>query len=211
MINLSARSVAIGVVSSIVCLGLLAPASRAQMLSGNALAKALQQGGHVIVMRHAASPRQAPTTATANADNTTRERQLDETGRNTSSAMGEALRQLKIPIGDVLVSPTYRAMETAKYAQLANPKAVPELGDGGRSMAPVSGSTGNWLALQVKQFPAGKNSILITHSPNISRAFPDITGVADGEALIFGPDGTGGAKLVGRVKIEQWPTLVPKP
>jgi hypothetical protein len=33
------------------------------------------------------------------------------------------------------------------------------------------------------------------------------SGLADGEALIFGPDGKGGATLVARVKIEEWPGL----
>jgi hypothetical protein len=33
------------------------------------------------------------------------------------------------------------------------------------------------------------------------------TGVADSEALIFGPDGKGGATLVARVKIDAWPIM----
>ena len=32
-------------------------------------------------------------------------------------------------------------------------------------------------------------------------------GAADGEALIVGPDGKGGASLVARVKIDDWPAL----
>jgi hypothetical protein len=34
-----------------------------------------------------------------------------------------------------------------------------------------------------------------------------LTDVADGEALVYGPDGKGGATLVARVKIEEWPRL----
>ena len=63
-------------------------------------------------MRHASSPRQAPSKEVANADNTKLERQLDETGRRGATTMGEAIRVLRIPIGVVLTSPTYRAMET---------------------------------------------------------------------------------------------------
>jgi phosphohistidine phosphatase SixA len=84
--------------------------------------KALRQGGFVIVMRHASSPRQAPSKQTANADNVKLERQLDETGRATAIAMGKALRELKIPLGDIFTSPTYRALETVRYAQLGNPQ-----------------------------------------------------------------------------------------
>ena len=77
------------------CLLISAFALAAQTLSGEALVKALQQGGYVIVMRHAASPRTPP--ATPNADNTAKERQLDEEGRATAAAMGKALKALKIP------------------------------------------------------------------------------------------------------------------
>lgn len=46
------------------------------------------------------------------------------------------------------------------------------------------------------------------HMPNIARAFPEWGfGVADGEAVIFRPDGKGGTMLVARVKIEEWPGL----
>jgi hypothetical protein len=48
----------------------------------------------------------------------------------------------------------------------------------------------------------------VTHLPNIAAAFPALaTGVTEGEALVFGPDGKGGATLVARVKIEEWPRL----
>src|SRR5580698_2239384 len=96
----------------------------AQTLSGDALLKALRQGGYVIVMRHASSPREVPDKQSANPDNLKPERQLDAEGRTTATAMGKALRDLKIPVGDVFTSPTYRALETVKYAQLGTPKPV---------------------------------------------------------------------------------------
>jgi phosphohistidine phosphatase SixA len=177
-------------------------------MPSDALVKALRQGGNVIVMRHAASPRATPDQATANPDNTTRERQLDAAGRASAKAMGQALRDLKIPVGDVLVSPTYRARETAKLAEWTNAKPAPELGDGGQNMQESSDTATKWLQKQVTQFPSGTNTILITHSPNLTRAFPQqASGIADGEALVFGPDGNGGATLVARVKIDQWPSL----
>lgn len=48
--------------------------------------------------------------------------------------MGKALRELKIPIGEVDSSPTYRALETVRLAQLGKARPVVELGDGGRGM-----------------------------------------------------------------------------
>jgi hypothetical protein len=79
--------------------------ARAQDLHGEALVKALQKGGYVLVMRHASSPREVPDKQAANPDNSKPERQLDEVGRNTAIAMGKALRDLRIPIGNVLSSP----------------------------------------------------------------------------------------------------------
>ena len=64
----------------------------------------------MIVMRHASSPRELPTTEKADPGNVKLERQLDDVGRASAIAMGKALRELKIPIGQVFTSPTYRAI-----------------------------------------------------------------------------------------------------
>jgi hypothetical protein len=66
---------------------------------------------------------------------------------------------------------------------------------------------GAWLRENAAQIPRNGNMIVVTHMPNMSRAFPQVAGVADGESLIFRPDGNGGATLVGRIKIEEWPGL----
>jgi phosphohistidine phosphatase SixA len=179
----------------------------AQSRSGAELVKDLQQGGYVIVLRHASSPREAPERNSANADNLKLERQLDDAGRAAARAMGVALRRLKIPIGEVLCSPTYRAMETVLQAQLPSPKAVPELGDNGQSMQGVSESQTQWLKKAVSQKPGSGNTLLVTHMPNIAGAFPQLKDVTDGEALIFSPDSNGSASLAGRIKIEAWPEL----
>jgi hypothetical protein len=70
-----------------ISLVIVQPAS-AQSLAGEAPVKALRHGGYVIVMRHASSPRGVPNKQTANPDNVTLERQLDEAGRAGSAAMG---------------------------------------------------------------------------------------------------------------------------
>jgi phosphohistidine phosphatase SixA len=189
---------------------LFTAAGHAQTLSGQALVTALRQGGYVIVMRHASSPREVPDRQTANPDNVKPERQLDETGRATAAAMGKALREFKIPVGEVLTSPTYRALETVRIGQWPNPKPTPELGDNGQSMAGGTEAQAAWLRKRVTQFPSGTNTVVVTHLPNLTGAFPQMAaGMADGEALIFGPDGNGGARLVARVRIEDWPKMKP--
>jgi phosphohistidine phosphatase SixA len=182
-------------------------AADAQTLSRPALLKALQAGGNVIVMRHASSPGDIP--AKPNPDNVPPERQLDEKGRTTAAAMGDALRRLKIPIGEVLTSPTYRAGETARVARLPNPRAIAQLGEGPQSMqGAVNRAQTEWLQKKVKELPRGTNTLLITHVPNVTAAFPgEVPAVDQGEALVFGSDGAGGSRVVGRIKIEEWAGL----
>ena len=199
---------ALALFASTVGMLLTARAAPAQTLSGGALITALRQGGYIIVMRHASSPREVPDKQTAHVDNVNLERQLDEAGRASATAMGRALRDLRIPVGEVLTSPTYRALETVRLAQFPDPKTYTELGDGGQSMQDVAEAQGAWLQRRVTEAPMGTNTVIVTHLPNIARAFPQLApGLADGEALIFAPNGKGGATPVARIKIEQWPDL----
>jgi phosphohistidine phosphatase SixA len=181
-----------------------------QSLSGKDLVTELHRGGYVILMRHASSPRTPPEAAQADPENLQHERQLDNLGRTSARALGQALRHLKIPIGPVLSSPTYRALETTRLAELGPPRTDAHLGDSGQSMQEdSSGKRAAWLQEKVtEQPPAGTNMIIVTHFPNINEAFPnDAAGLGDGEALIFHPDGHGAATFVARVKMEEWPKL----
>jgi len=188
--------------------GMWAVAGANAQQSSRELVNALQGGGYVLVMRHASSPREVPTKDTANADNTKLERQLDEPGRRGASAMGNALRTLRIPIGSVLSSPTYRAMETVKLAGLKSPTVVRELGDGGQSMQSITEAQAAWLRRKVAEVPQSGNTILVTHQPNLSRAFPDWGAtVVDGETVVIRPDGKGGIAIVGRIPIDDWTRL----
>jgi phosphohistidine phosphatase SixA len=124
--------------------------------------------------------------------------------------MGEALRRLRIPVGEVLSSPSYRALETARLAQLPRPLTVVELEEFSKSTGRDTGAArGAWIRSRVEQDPKpGTNTVIITHYPNIMEAFAEqATALAEGEGLIFRPDGRGGASLVGRVKIDDWPKL----
>ena len=185
-------------------------ASHSESVSGQNLAAELRTGGYVILMRHASSPRNPPDAGTANTDNPNFECQLDEAGRSSAVALGEALRQLRIAIGQVLSSPTYRALETIKFAKLGPATPIPQLGDAGQSMgSDKSGARGAWLWAKTAEPPApGKNTLIVTHFPNIIEAYPEAAkGLGDGEALILHPDGHGGAAVVARIKMDEWAAL----
>jgi len=183
-------------------------------LTGKDLTAALQRGGYVILMRHASSPGTPPDPAQADPENPRHERHLDETGRTSARAMGDAFHRLRIPIAQVLSSPTYRALETVRLADFGPVQSYDQLGDTGQNMAPESSSTrGGWLRGKVAQAPrAGTDTLIITHAPNIREAFPsEGADLAEGQALIFRPDGHGSASLVARVKIQDWPRLAAAP
>jgi phosphohistidine phosphatase SixA len=185
-----------------------AATAHATTLTGTALVDALRQGGYVLVMRHASSPFAAPDKSTANPDNPKLERQLDATGRSTARAMGEAIRQLRIPVGDVFSSPTYRALEAVRIAALGQPKTYTELDEGAQGMqSGADPQKSAWLRAKAAERPRARtNTFIVTHTPNIVDAFGQDAGrIAAGEALVFHPDGKGGTDLVARIKIEEWP------
>ena len=98
-------------------LGLLAAAfvtpTTAQVDPGNMEAiKALRGGGHVIVFRHGATHADQADTDPLNLANVAKQRQLNDQGRALAREIGEAMRKLQIPVGQVQTSMFYRAIET---------------------------------------------------------------------------------------------------
>jgi hypothetical protein len=98
-------------------------------------------------------------------------------------------------------------METVRLAEFPHVRAQAELGDGGQSMQGASDTQSAWLKEKATHATAGTNTVIVTHMPNISRAFPEWGTVADGEAVVLKPDGKGSVSVVGRIKIEEWPRL----
>jgi phosphohistidine phosphatase SixA len=195
----------------LVALGLTSIAAAADTgLSGAALVQALQRGGYVLVMRHANSPGTPPDKAAADPDNTRLERQLDDAGRKAATDIGVALKDRHIRVGALYVSPTFRALQTARLAQLGKPQIAPELDEPAQGMQGTAlAASAEWLRHKTTEIPAtATNSVLITHFPNVIAAFKaDATGAAAGETFVFRPDGKGGTALVARIKPEDWAAL----
>lgn len=188
---------------------LTAAGASAQTPDETALAAALGRGGYVIVMRHAHAPEKPPSAAETDPSNGARERQLDAVGRASAQAMGDAMRALRLPIGTVWSSPTYRARETVRLARLRAPRIAAELGDNGRSMQATKEGQAAWLRAHANETPRrGTDTIIVTQYPNISGAFGNAAAeMKDGEALVFRPAGGAAPKMVGRIAIERWPVL----
>ena len=168
--------------------------------------EALQKGGCVLVMRHASAPVSRPESRSAEANNTSRERQLDDSGKAWVRAMGQAIRQLHIRFDEVFSSPAYRARETVRLAEFLQPQIVTQLDE------LTTGNTDTdsvWLRAKAVQPPQpGTNVLIVTHLPNILDSLDGtLSAIAPGETLVFRPDGTGVAELLARIRIEHWSPL----
>lgn len=173
------------------------------------LLQQLRHGGYVLVMRHAQSPETPPSAQAAEPDNVRHERQLSETGKSSARALGAALHALRIPLGPIYSSPTYRALQTVRLAGLGSPQPIAPLAEGPRGMGGNAGRNEvRWLQRAVAQAPrAGSNTLIVTHTPNIVGAFgPTVADIHATEMLVFRPD-HGHARLVGRLTVEQWRKL----
>jgi broad specificity phosphatase PhoE len=165
------------------------------------IVRTLRAGGLTLLMRHAL------TDAAINQQELLRscasQRNLTIAGREQARAVGRAIRRLRIPIGQVRASPLCRTRDTARLAfgrattdrMLVSAGVVGTAADDARRGRALR-------ALVRRPPPAGENTVLVTHSPNI-RAASGYETVAEGEILVLGA----GGRTIGRVKAEQWPAL----
>lgn len=188
----------------------VSPPAAASPASGRDLVRLLRSGGYVLVMRHAQSPLARPSPGEAAPGNARRERQLSAAGMASAREIGAALHELRIPIGRIYSSPTFRARETIRLAALGKPTVVGALAEGPRGMTgPANQARVRWLRDAVRRAPpAGTNTLIVTHTPNIVGAFGrDAAGIEAAEMLLFKPSPLRAARLVGRIPAAEWTAL----
>jgi phosphohistidine phosphatase SixA len=170
---------------------------------------ALRAGGHVIIIRHGATYMDQADTDPLNMNNVAKQRQLNDAGRAKAKEMGEAFRKLKIPVGPVVTSMFFRAIETGKIA-FGDAAPTIDVAEGGLVVSPNENNrrTAAMRKLASTMPPAGTNVVVVSHKPNILDAFgKDWFDVREGEASIFKPDGHSGYKFVVRVPADEWKKL----
>jgi phosphohistidine phosphatase SixA len=171
---------------------------------------ALRAGGHVIVLRHGATHTDQADTDPLNLKNVAQQRQLNDTGRELARSIGDSLRKLKIPVGQVYTSMFQRAVDTGMLLGFGDVTPTADVTEGGLVVTPVENNRRmqalRKLAATVP--PAGSNVVIVTHKPNIMDAFgKDWFEVREGEASVFKPDGNGGFRLIVRVQADEWSKL----
>lgn len=173
-----------------------------------ALARALQRGGLVLVLRHAATDFSKPDQDPVVLSDCRTQRNLNAQGRADARAIGRGARRLELQIGNVLSSPFCRTKETARLAfgRLRISQALLN--------TIVAEHDARWRRqiraarrlLGTKPAP-GTLTVLVTHGIVID----ETTGhtLEEGETLVFRPLGSSRFRLLGRILPPEWRTLKP--
>jgi phosphohistidine phosphatase SixA len=169
----------------------------------------LKGGGYVLIMRHGATHQDQADTDPLNLANVDKQRQLTDAGRAKAREIGAAIKKLGIPIGQVISSQFFRAIETGRLMGFGEPQPTADVSEGGLVVTPIENNrrTAALRKLAGTELP-GTNLLVVTHKPNILDAFgKDWFEVKEGEISIFKPDGNGGYRLVARVQADDWAKL----
>jgi phosphohistidine phosphatase SixA len=131
-----------------------------------ALLDELRRGGLVLHMRHAVADRGQDANFDVVDDwqkHCILQRNLGTKGLAEAKKVGEALRALRIPIGEVITSEFCRAQDTAKEMGLAVDRALPEF-NLQVSQKPVPDAAKKRIEWLGKPPPEGKNRLFVSHS-----------------------------------------------
>jgi phosphohistidine phosphatase SixA len=189
-----------------VVLALAHPAPAAAQSEAEILVAAMQDGGKVIYLRHGATNQNE--IDTGRLGDRAGQRNLSPAGIAQARAIGEAFRTLRIPMGEILASPVFRARDTAEVAFGADRIEVTMdiVADdyAGPNMRRMLDATTRLL----RDFPPpGDNRILVGHRTPLelvlNRSFPD-TILPEGGMAVFLPNGLGSEpRLLGTISAER--------
>jgi phosphohistidine phosphatase SixA len=155
----------------------------------------LQQGGNVVLMRHATADKTGDPLV-LKIDDCSVQRNLSQQGRGEAELIGRAFRNRSVPIAEVLASRYCRTRETAKLAfglvttwqPLDLLYALPDHDRDARTEI---------VAERISAYTGKDNLIMITHLPNIDALTLEL--VEPGGFLVLRPDHDGSFDIVGHV------------
>lgn len=188
-------------------LAVVAAWAQAQTTDAKAVAAELKKGGYVIVMRHGATNRDQADTDPLNPGNVAKQRLLSEKGREQAKQVGEAFKKLGIPLGIVYTSKFNRAVETGKLIGGGAVTPTFDVTEGGLVVTPIENDrrTEALKKMIATAPPLGKNTLIVTHKPNILDALgKDWFEVKEGEASVFRVDASSKPELIARLQAVDW-------
>lgn len=162
--------------------------------------KALQSGGHAILIRHASTDPGTGDPPGYRIEDCASQRNLSPDGRAEAKRLGDAFRERNIPVGAVKSSLWCRCLETARLAFVAaKVEAWAPLNsffDLPSMREPATAALRQHLAMLK---PGKDNVVFVTHQVNISA----LTGnhPAMGEMVVLKLDGSRQPAVVGRLRV----------
>jgi hypothetical protein len=158
----------------------------------------LRQGGYVLYLRHASTDFSQDDSRMTSFEDCATQRNLTEKGRTEARTLGEHIKRLKIPVGEVLASPFCRTMETARLA-FGKATAMNDV-RGGPVEAARYGALKTLLSTPV---PGGTNRVISSHgNPFAALAGPPY--LAEGELAVVRPEGGERFSVIGRIRLTDW-------
>jgi len=168
------------------------------------LVDALRAGSLVLAIRHATT--EATTDRQESLRSCGAQRNLTRAGRDQARRLGEDLRALRVPVGDVRASPFCRARDTARLAfgrvrlddDLTSLGTLGDVGDDDRRVRALR------RLLGIRRHTGG-NRVLVVHTANLGEAAG--ISLVEGETAVYRPLGRSRFALVDRVRAEEWRAL----
>lgn len=180
------------------------PSETVDLLGGEALVEALQQGGYILYFRHGLTDHNTYDSDRNNLDNCASQRLLSDEGRQQMQSIGTAIKQLNIPISKVISSPYCRAIDTAvlAFGHTIKDENLKHTVTASKHEAEQQSLALKTL-LSTRPTPQGTNTVLSGHTGNLQEA----TGIwpkPEGVAIVFKPHGAGGFHYVATIPPEYW-------
>ncbi len=180
-------------------------------LKSLALLQALRAGGFNLYMRHAQ--------ATVGTDqdllkvptwweNCMIQRNISDVGRAQAKKVGDAIKQLRLPVAEIKVSQFCRVRDTAISMALGPVEITEALNHqiGQREGTDVYAMRFKLLTTT----PSNRsNTLMISHTHGSPRAEERVmSGIQEAEIVIYLPDGKGNAEPVARIAPAEWDSLI---
>ena len=162
-------------------------------LTGPALADSLRAGGYVLLFRHTETDHDAHDRGSARAE----QRNLTSEGERHARELGEAFRELRIPVGEIRASYMYRTMETAQLA-FGRVEADSTLrGQAARESIRAQASA---------PVARGTNRVLLGHNGTMSTVLEGhgVRRIAEGDIVVVEPLGESGFRVVAHITRADW-------
>lgn len=180
-------------------------------ISGAALIAALRKGGFNLYMRHAQSNVGQDQDLASDSDwwkKCTMQRNISELGREQARRVGAAMRALRIPIGEVMVSQFCRVRDTGAAMGFGAAEVTEDLN---HMIGQRAGTDVNVLRFKrlIAAPDKGRNNLLISHTHASPQKEEQIMqGIQEAEIVVYQPDGRGGVEPVARIAAQGWETLL---